>query len=104
LAGETEVLGENLPQRQQLMLLHPEGAELTVMAMPHFHNFLGKSALPAGICTPPNTSDHDVEGNLDKENMTSLFPMQVCFRCKGSQRSSGTVLQDRRTYMMERKS
>jgi hypothetical protein len=39
--------------------------------------FLGKSAHSAGICTPPDTLDHEVEGNLDKENMTSLLPIKT---------------------------
>lgn len=61
----------------KLLLLQPERAEPTVMAMPHFHMFLGKSAHSAGICTPPDTLDHEVEGNLDKENMTSLLPIKT---------------------------
>jgi hypothetical protein len=67
------------------MLPQPERDELTVMATPHLHNFFRRSTHSVGIWAPPDTFDHEIEGNLlegrwrnmVKGNMTSLLPTKT---------------------------
>jgi hypothetical protein len=55
------------------MLLQPETAKLTVMAIAHLYNCLRRSTHSAAVFTPPGTFDHEVDGGGNRGNRNALF-------------------------------